>query len=318
MIRTSSPRSKTHIETRITPNLQETDQRSTTVTPTTYFSANTTSYPLRSQPALVYKSDIKVAAATEFPESGTAHLLTDRFETDMLYLHSEGAQCHAAAFSPHPIYLTHAKSSLQLYDACSKVTISGHNPEKYKFEYDRAGHSEQELQVAKRMFMAANSSNTPGSGLVPQQKVFRKIPPFQAVAHADHATEPTTYSYMHLDGLPASQSAAASPLGLIHHKLIAFGQSETLNGTHVSYNKLQIMCTQHAQMKDTMQMKCMNTACISKLCVMFGVAKQTVAHAAKHSRLCLSYYKMHVSLGLASRLCCIYWLAVSRMLQIVC
>ncbi|KAL3148454.1 hypothetical protein ABBQ38_013902 [Trebouxia sp. C0009 RCD-2024] len=97
----------------------------------------------------------------------------------------------------------------------------------------------QKKKAAKKVFMAANGSNSPGSGLTTQQKLCQMVPPFQTLAHPDHATEPTRYSHLHLNGLPASQSAAASPLGFLNNKLMAFGQSETLNGRNRDKSELQ-------------------------------------------------------------------------------
>lgn len=156
-------------------------------------------------------------------------MFADHVETNMLYLH-KGTGCHMTASSPHPIYIAHSKDALQLVYACSMVTLSGQIPGNYKLKYQLAEHTDEELQAARRIHMAANSSRTPGSGLIPQQQIYRVMPPYQTLANPDHATEPTRYSHMHLNGLPASQSAAASPLGFLNNKLMAFGQSGTLNG----------------------------------------------------------------------------------------
>ena len=119
------------------------------------------------------------------------------------------------------------------------VTAAGKIPDNWKLSYSLAGHTDQELHAAQQGVATMYSIDQPGSGLVPSQTVYRKIPPFQSLADPAAAISATKYSHLHLNGLPASQSAAASPLGFISNKLIAFGQAEILKSRHRGESELQ-------------------------------------------------------------------------------
>ena len=119
------------------------------------------------------------------------------------------------------------------------VTAAGKIPDNWKLSYSLAGHTDQELHAAQQGVATMYSTGQQGSGLVSGQTIYRKIPPFQSLANPAAAISATKYSHLHLNGLPASQSAAASPLGFISNKLIAFGQAAILNNRHRGESELQ-------------------------------------------------------------------------------
>ena len=67
-------------------------------------------------------------------------------------------------------------------------------------------------------------------GCRPVPGIFRKQPPYKALSMPLTDTLSSNYSHLNINGLPASQSAAAGPLGIFAKKLMMFGQSEKRNG----------------------------------------------------------------------------------------
>ncbi|KAL3140049.1 hypothetical protein ABBQ38_004329 [Trebouxia sp. C0009 RCD-2024] len=175
-------------------------------------------------------------------ENTTIHMHQD-LDHDLLWFDAERAGCLAASLQSLTQMTNFTRCPRQCY-ACSMAIISGKIPDNHKLHYQLAGHSDEEMQAATDIFKTAYSNNSPASGLVPRQKVCKKVPPFQKLANPAAATVATRYSHLNLNGLPASQSASASPLGFVKNKLIAFSQSSTLNGrqreeTDLQYEMLQ-------------------------------------------------------------------------------
>lgn len=210
------------------------DKRSSTVTQKTHHSARNTTY-WRSFCTQIESNCLKVSADTSFAGDSTARMCQDRTIPYLPWFTAEGADCLAAPSVQHPTRLSKLTQCFSLFHACSMARTSGKIPDNHKLSYLLERHTDQELRDAEHVFQASNKNNAAASGLILRQKVCKAVPPFQKLGNPSGATH-TTYSHLHLNGLPASQSALASPLGFVKNKLMAFG---TLNGRHRDEADLQ-------------------------------------------------------------------------------
>ena len=240
LIRTSSPRSKTHIANKITPSFVRADNRSTLDRQKIHYSARKTSHLKVPDCITDYKNCRKVAVKSGISENLRFHICHGLATADPLLTEVQPGYTVARTIDLARIHRTHCESCPpdHLY-VRRMVTAAGKIPDNWKLSYLLAGHTDQELHAAQQGVATMYSTDQPGSGLVPGHTVYRKIPPFQSLADPAAAISATKYSHLHLNGLPASQSAAASPLGFISNKLIAFGQAEVLNSRHRGKSELQ-------------------------------------------------------------------------------
>ena len=211
-IRTSSPRSKTHIANKITPSFVRADNRSTLDRQKRHYSAKKTSHLKVPDCITDYKNRRKVAVISVISENTTFHICHSLATVDPLL--TEVPDYTVAQIADlGRIHRTHCECCPpdHLY-ARRMVTAAGKIPDNWKLSYSLAGHTDQELHAAQQGAATMYSIGQPGSGLVSGQTIYRKIPPFQSLANPAAAISAawwSKYSHLHLNGLPASQSAAA-------------------------------------------------------------------------------------------------------------
>ena len=212
-IRTSSPRSKTHIANKITPSFVRADNRSTLDRQKRHYSAKKTSHLKVPDCITDYKNRRKVAVISVISENTTFHICHSLATVDPLLTEVRPDYTVAQTVDLGQIHRTHCECCPpdHLY-ARRMVTAAGKIPDNWKLSYSLAGHTDQELHAAQQGAATMYSIGQPGSGLVSGQTIYRKIPPFQSLANPAAAISAawwSKYSHLHLNGLPASQSAAA-------------------------------------------------------------------------------------------------------------
>ena len=193
-----------HNATNIRLRYEVLETRSTVDTQKKHSSARNTSVSTGWYSVLDCRSCIKVAAGSQAYESTTIALCQDLDTPDMLMF-----EVHEVDLLPEPIqrliqYRTTGNSGCAVHNslfACSMPTISGQIPDNYKLRYGIAEHTDQQLRAAQHTVTAINSSSSPASGLIRDQKVSRQVPPFQTLANPASAINQVEYAE---SGRPAS------------------------------------------------------------------------------------------------------------------
>ena len=94
--------------------------------------------------------------------------------------------------------------------------------DRLKLQHSLAKHSDKDMSVAEQaaqmLFSGSLSASRLSSGCHPTS------------SWLEAAIAATKCSSLNINGLPASQSAIAAPLGTVQNKLMTFGQFSTLTG----------------------------------------------------------------------------------------
>ena len=102
--------------------------------------------------------------------------------------------------------------------------------DRLKLQHSLAKHSDKDMSVAEQAAQMLFSSSLSASRLSPGMRVNKRMPPYQQLANLEAAIAATKCTSHNINGLPASQSAIAAPLGTVQNKLMTFGQFSTLTG----------------------------------------------------------------------------------------